>query len=157
MLQINIGFLSIFNMYFDAYSRKARSEQLTIMKERLEKGDDQPIMILGDFNLAPSLEDGMNGKSYSKFNGIADRGALINAITSLKLVDTTNKIALGKQEYSIEMKTGQSLIKFRCDLCLTSNLIYENEKFSVRYDHLVRDKITGFTDHSALIISFPEQ
>ena len=155
MQQIKVDYLSINNMYLDAYSRKTRSEQLLLMKEHLSKLDDQPMIILGDYNLAPNLEDGISGNSYSNFNGTEDRGAFFEAIRNLRLIDTTNKSELGKQEFSIEKKIGQTQTQFRCDLCLSSDYFYANNGFSIKYDHSVRDKLSGFSDHSALILNLP--
>lgn len=155
MQQIKADYLWINNLYLDAYSRKTRSEQLMLMQEHLSKLDDQPMLILGDFNLAPNFEDGISGNSFSNFNGTEDRGAFLDTLKNLKLIDTTNKSELGKQEYSIEKKIGQTQTQFRCDLCLSSDYFFSSNGFSIKYDHTVRDKILGFSDHSALILGLP--
>ncbi len=152
---IDFGNLIIFNVYLDAYSRKIRSEQLIMIKEMIISVRTKQLIILGDFNLAPNLVDGMNGLKYSNFNGKSDRASFNEVLTSANLVDTTSKEKTRKQEYTIERKNDQSTIRFRCDLCVTSESLFSSESFSVKYDHSIRNIKTGLSDHSAMIINVP--
>lgn len=152
---IDFGNLLVLNVYLDAYSRKTRSEQLIMIKKITDSVRQKQMIILGDFNLAPNLVDGMNGLNYSNFNGKSDRESFNKVLISANLVDTTSKEKTGKQEYSIERKNDQSTIRFRCDLCVTSESLFSSESFSVKYDHSIRNIMTGISDHSAMIINVP--
>jgi len=152
---ISLDYILINNLYLDAYKRTIRGEQLNIVSKQLASFGDQPQIIVGDFNIAPSPEDGLTANSPSNFNGPEDRMPLTNLNTELKLIDTTSKEILGQQEFTIIKKMGGSQSRFRCDLCLVSDYLYYGNMFQVKYDHSVRVSESGFTDHSAVIFDVP--
>jgi SAM-dependent methyltransferase len=154
LLCIKLDYLTVFNVYLDAKNSKKRVEQLVFLKEQIAQLGDKPVLLCGDFNIAPSVEDGLFGDDYSRFNTAKERKYFNYLISEGKLIDTTNRKNIGDQQYTIEKFTNSKKLKFRCDLCLISDYFYECRNILVRYDHTVRNK-QGFTDHSALIMNVP--
>jgi len=152
---LSAGYLLIHNVYLDAYQRSTRAQQLTAIKEGLCKFEDRPHVVVGDFNLAPGPEDGLSGGSPSNFNGPEDREPFKNLLRDQKMVDATSQQNLGKQEFTIVRSIAGLQTRFRCDLCLVSDYLFATKTAAVKYDHSVRDRSTGFTDHSALVLDLP--
>lgn len=150
-----LDYLVIHNVYLDAYQQITRGDQLAKIKEGLGKVGGRPQIIVGDFNLAPKPEDGLSGERPSKFNGPEDRNRLDDLIKNEGLVDTTCRDVTGGQEFSISRIIKKTQIRFRCDLCLVSDYLFATEAVSVKYDHSVRNPVSGFSDHSALILNLP--
>jgi hypothetical protein len=152
---IKVGYLYLHNVYLDAYRQQNRAEQLARAIVDLQKYGDQPQVVMGDFNLAPKLEDGLIDSSPSKFNGPIDREPFSNLLSSVKLVDATSAHLLGRQEFTIDRSRDQSHIRFRCDLCLISDYLFATDAVQVKYDHTVRSSAPTFSDHSAIVIDLP--
>lgn len=147
--KMEIGYISLYNVYLDAYKKVTRKEQLEYLDKALSDEKDKPLILLGDFNIAPNKEDGLYNNEYSNFNSDVDRGALKLLISNRKLID---KVPFGDKDFTIERKYLNKTVSFRCDLALLSKYISDNIK--IYYDHSVR-KEKKFTDHSALILDVP--
>lgn len=152
---IKIDYLTLINVYLDAYRVSNRAGQINVIIRHLQEREYQPFILFGDFNIAPEPLDGIHDGRISNFNNSIDRGSLRNFISEFSLVDTTSEKFLNSQEYSIRRKISNKEILFRCDLCLMSALLYSTASINVIYDHSVRDPKNGFTDHSAIIAKLP--
>ncbi|MGQ7871528.1 methyltransferase domain-containing protein [Bacillus sp. 1A] len=147
---IKINNLHYLNVYLNSYKTKERALQLEMIRSFLEDFNYNPLIISGDFNIAPRPCDGLYGENISRFNSHIDRTPLQLIIEKLNLIEVqnTNK----QQEFTYEKKVKDKWIKFRCDLALISKEISKNT--FLKYDHTVRTN-NKFTDHSALIINNP--
>lgn len=150
---INLGHVRVENIYLDAYSQARRADQLRFILRTLRHEHAESVMIVGDFNIAPAPHDGLSGDRPSDFNSDVDRAALNELLTGLGLKDMTDAALIGRQEYSIVRVRAGSIIKFRCDLALISDLIANDT--SVTYDHTSRLGDSPFSDHAAVIVDTP--
>lgn len=147
---IDFGSFRIYNVYLPAKSRAGRISTLSRLTRDVGRGERQPLIVLGDFNLAPTPEDGIYADTISKFTSRSERDAFANLVHSARLLDMTSRECLGHIEYSFQPRAGRSKLSFRCDLALVSQAAAPLT--SVRYDHQVREGPQAFTDHSALIV-----
>jgi hypothetical protein len=81
-----LGHLAIHSVHLDPYTAAKRIEQLQILAERLPTGD---IIVLGDFNLAPRLVDGIYGTLPSRFTSAGERRAFAEVLATRGLADAT--------------------------------------------------------------------
>jgi len=149
--RLDFGYASVYNVYLDAYLQTARAGQLHNLAKLLTEEDQRPLILLGDFNLAPSPRDGMAGKRESTFNSDIDRLPLAALMQRQQLVDALRSAA--EPEFTIERELRGTLVRFRCDLALVSDSWAANIR--CRYDHSVRSGEHSFTDHSAIIVDVP--
>lgn len=149
--RIEISYLVFYNVYMDAYKQGNRAEQLIQMLQQVKTEQDKPIILTGDFNLAPNESDGLYGGKPSSFNSKKDRDPFFQLLNEGNLIDvipnnkdipfTVHKTRLDKE------------ILFRCDLALVSD--YYEPHITLEYDHDVRTEPLKFTDHSALLFRLP--
>ncbi len=150
---IRLDFLDLHNVYLSAYESQERIIFLNILRGSVVAEQLKPVLITGDFNLAPTPIDGMVGKHLSNFTKEEERKAFNNLLEVGKIVDSTRTIDPPKVQYTIQRKTQGVESRFRCDLVLVSDYIVEEAL--ITYDHSVRETPNSFTDHSAILINFP--
>ncbi|MGH3755944.1 MAG: methyltransferase domain-containing protein, partial [Pseudonocardiaceae bacterium] len=117
----------------------------------VEAEDGRPVLVAGDFNLAPRPEDGRCDGLPSSFNSDVDRIPFIELLARTGLVDCTAEPA--PVQYSLWRMVGGKVSEFRCDLVLLADCLRPSVR--VAYDTSVRASQAGFTDHSALLIDLP--
>lgn len=144
---LRVNDLTLCSIYLDSKAPKARAAQLYDLLTMLAVVS-APLIISGDFNIAPTPEDGRYGGAASPFNNETDRAPLRHLIQELQLVDKRSDF--GRRDYTVVRSQLGKLVQFRCDLALVSRSIEAYVQLS--YDHLVRDPAVGFTDHSALVL-----
>lgn len=151
--RLDLGELIVYNVYLDAYRRQTRAEQLVKLTEELgtEANNGKAILVLGDFNLAPALEDGLYGGQPSTYNSDVERRPLRRMLQLGRLVDL-GQGDTGRQ-WTLERLIGGKLSQFRCDLALISDRLAKQTRLG--YDHGVRVGAERFTDHSALLVDVP--
>lgn len=142
--------LSVHNVYLSPYSSKDRREMLVALKTAIGGRQRRNAIVLGDFNLAPRLADGVFGEEPSKFTTAAERSALGQLLRSARLVDSTCPPPDREPEFTFERTQNGRPLRFRCDLALVSEGLCDSAEIS--YDHSVRFVGSGFTDHSAIVV-----
>lgn len=149
--KFDVGYVTFYNIYLDAYKKRNRKNQLEYISTVLQDtSSSNPLILLGDFNIAPRDIDGIFNNKVSSFNSIIDRGALKNLLEQNNLVD---KIPKSEEIiYTIERIYNGKPIRFRCDLALIHEDILNY--INIKYDHTTRKEF-NFTDHSALLIDVP--
>lgn len=150
-MRIQLGHVAIFNCYLDAYEQEARARQLKLLDSLVAKEEDRPVIMVGDFNLAPTEDDGLCDGKISNFNSNVDRGPLTALLARNKLIDRV--AASGDARFTIDRTLGGRRSQFRCDLALVSD--YFSPDVTIAYDHSVRHGERSFTDHSALVLDVP--
>ena len=75
--RLEIGYLAVYSVYLDAYERQKRAAQLDQIRQYAISEGDRPLLIMGDFNIAPEPEDGLVNSTESGFNSETDRSALL--------------------------------------------------------------------------------
>ena len=104
------------------------------------------MLIAGDFNLAPQLEDGWYGDDFSNFTIKAERICFHKLLTDFDLHDIGTEIEWAPTfERQIKGKSS----RFRCDLFLINSQLIADSRLS--YDHGFRTQ-AGKSDHSALLL-----
>lgn len=151
--RIDLGSLVVYNVYLPEHSKTARTKVLGDLRCDALKRTEQPIMLVGDFNLAPALEDGRYGDRVSTWTGKAERAALNRLLSEARLTDMTSRKCTGRLEFSIERMLNGVKSAFRCDLALLSESMASVS--AARYDHSVRVSPSSFTDHSSIIVDIP--
>lgn len=149
--RIELDYLVVYNVYLDAYRKESRAEQLGEMREHFVREGDRPMLVVGDFNLAPEERDGVVDGEHSTFNTEVDRGPLRRLTKDVRLLDLGCREK--EREWTIERNIGGRKITFRCDLALASD--YMAPEIALQVDHSVRLGEHGFTDHSALVLEAP--
>jgi len=145
--RIRFGGLTIFNVYLSHESTSTRAAQLRVVEAATAEDLGVPAVMAGDFNIAPTLQDGLNNGQPSSFNTKTDRGALQSLMAGARLADL---LPVTGREFTIEQTIGAYHTQFRSDLALVSDSIVKNA--ILRYDHSVRKGSGKFTDHSGLIL-----
>ncbi|GLY02154.1 hypothetical protein Acsp01_25330 [Actinoplanes sp. NBRC 101535] len=148
--RVELEWMVILNVHLSAYSAAERGRQLDRLRELLVAEKGRPVILCGDFNLAPRPCDGVAGGRPSSFNSTVDRGPFRRLLSDHQLADMTSK---GDPGYTVERTLRGASIRFRCDLVLAP--LYLAGGLTVRADHSVRDAASSFTDHSAMIIEAP--
>jgi methyltransferase family protein len=138
-----VGGLAIHSLHLDPYSAARRVEQLQVLAARLPTGDN---VVLGDFNLAPRLVDGIYGTSPSRFTSGGERRAFAELLAVRELADAT---ACDPPEFTLSRRIRRSEASFRCDLAL---LPASWPTASVMAAHETRTGSNAFTDHSGIIV-----
>lgn len=139
----------IVDCYLDSSNKRAiRAGQMATMRAWLEQHGSAPLLVAGDFNLAPAPEDGLWKGAPSAWNGAVDRGEL------QRLLDETSMVDLGApptpREWTFVRSNKHGVTEFRCDLALVSRVAAGST--ALRYDHGTRSGRGAFTDHSGLVI-----
>jgi len=149
--RIELGYLVIYNVYLDAYHQTTRASQLRQIRQGVIDEKDRPVLIVGDFNLAPNPIDGLFGAQESIFNSEVDREPFRQLLESGHLID----LGYSKEQplWTVERELQGSKVQFRCDLALASD--YMVHELKLHYDSSIRSGEEAFTDHSALLIDIP--
>jgi exonuclease III len=148
--KILVAGLTIHNLYLSPDSAKDRREMLRQIEEEIVAAGRGPAILLGDFNLAPHLEDGIFGAGPSTFTSAGERKALASLLASGGLFDATCPTNGQPVVFTFERLSKGKPCNFRCDLALISESI--RSCVTVTYDHSVRKSPGAFTDHSAVIV-----
>ena len=138
-----VGGLAIHSVHLDPSRAARRVQQLQILAARLPTGDN---VVLGDFNLAPRLVDGIYGTSPSRFTSAGERRAFAELLATRELADT---MACDPPEFTFSRQIRGSESSFRCDLAL---LPASWPTTSVVAAHETRTGSQAFTDHSGTIL-----
>ncbi len=138
-----VGTLAIHSVHLDPYSAARRIEQLQVLAVRLPTCDN---IVVGDFNLAPRLVDGIYRTSPSRFTSAAERRAFAELLAARELADAT---ACDPPEFTLSRRIRGSESSFRCDLAL---LPAAWTTTSVMAAHETRTGSDAFTDHSGIIV-----
>ena len=138
--------LVVINTYFPAGKTKDRIEHMKNLSKIIQDLEFNSMLIAGDFNLAPRLEDGWYGDDYSNFTKKTERICFQNLLTDFDLHDLGSKIVWAPTfERQIKGKSS----RFRCDLFLVNSQLITDSRLS--YDHSFRTQ-EGKSDHSALLL-----
>jgi exonuclease III len=137
--------------YLSSERSSKRVSQLQALRSRLLKCK-KPIVLVGDFNLAPSSCDGLYGEATSPWTKKSERIALAEMTRDLDLVDLTSPDQLGQQQFTFERINKGKWTRFRCDLAFARR----GTGATARYDHSVRLGSQAFTDHSACVVEYHE-
>jgi len=147
--EVRLSGLGIHNVYLSAHSSKDRCDLLLELADTVGRSGEE-CLVLGDFNLAPRLDDGLFGDKPSAFTKATERRALATLITAKRLVDSTCPAPGSAPEFTLERTVNGQSSRFRCDLALLSACL--RDSVSVAYDHSVRTAAGSFTDHSAIVV-----
>jgi hypothetical protein len=139
-----LGDRAFHSVHLDPYSAAKRIEQLQTLAERLPTGNN---VVVGDFNLAPRLVDGIYGTSPSRFTSVGERRAFAEVLTAHGLADATSA---DPPEFTLSRRTRGSESSFRCDLALVPALWTSTK--NVVAAHETRAGSDAFTDHSGIIV-----
>jgi endonuclease/exonuclease/phosphatase family metal-dependent hydrolase len=136
----------IINTYFPAGKTNERIDHMQNLSMIIKDLDLNPVLIAGDFNLAPRLEDGWYGDDYSNFTKKSERISFQNLLTNHDLNDVGSEIEWAPTfERQIKGKSS----RFRCDIFLVKSELMGSSRLS--YDHKFRTQ-DAMSDHSALIL-----
>lgn len=149
--RLELGWLTVVQVHLDAYTSAARASQLVELASMAAGEKGRPLLICGDFNLAPRPEDGVYGDEVSGFTHETERKALEQLLDTAGLVDTT--AGEGDPTFTFERMFSGRLSRFRCDLALLSDHLTPGT--TVTADGTVRAGEQAFTDHSALLLDVP--
>ncbi|MGH8901040.1 MAG: hypothetical protein ACRDYA_05005 [Egibacteraceae bacterium] len=149
--RVELSWLVVLNVYLDAYARAARAAELVRLRRLLEAEAERPVLVIGDFNLAPRPEDGRYDGLPSSFNSDVDRTPFVELLATAGLIDCAAEPA--PAQYSLSRMVRGKVSEFRCDLALLSDYLCPSVR--VAYDHSVRAGDARFTDHSAVLIDLP--
>jgi hypothetical protein len=148
--RVELEWLTVFQVHLDAYAASSRAAQLATLTEMAAAEAGRPLLICGDFNLAPRLEDGLFGDRPSTFTTEVERGRLRRLMRAAALLDTTaSEVPL----FTFERPSSGHLSRFRCDLALLRDHLAPAVTVATRTE--VRSGPESFTDHSALLIDLP--
>lgn len=151
ILRIDLGYIRLWGVYLDAYNQSIRASQIQRIHDLVIADRDRPVIICGDFNMAPTSKDGLYDGRTSNFNSKIEREPFSNLCEIAKLKDLG--ISDKGENWTVQRKIHGKPVSFRCDLVLASQYIADEISFS--YDHSVRSGNSAFTDHSALVIDVP--
>ncbi|KMO96015.1 methyltransferase domain-containing protein [Streptomyces roseus] len=149
--RVEVGWLTVLQVHLDAYTSAARTTQLGELATLTAAEGGRPLLICGDFNLAPRPQDGLYDGEVSGFTADTERKALQHLLQTAWLVDTTSKDT--EAEFTFERLFTGKLSRFRCDLALLSDHLAAGVPVVAR--HEVRTGPEAFTDHSAILLDLP--
>nr|AIF20703.1 hypothetical protein [uncultured marine group II/III euryarchaeote KM3_92_B07] len=129
-------------------SGKLRREHLQELKALIDSLGETPVLISGDFNMAPRLEDGWHGRNHSPYTSKGERVAFDELLEDHGLADLGATV---RWESTFERMNKGKLTSFRCDLALVNATSINS--WSIAYDHDFRKK-KEMSDHSALILDY---
>ena len=140
-------------VHLDPYTGARRCAQLDELRAN-GGGNGKPVLILGDFNIAPRAQDGRFGNKHSTATGTEERRAFGDLLEALDLVDAT-RVEGVEPEFTFERKYEGQWFRGRCDLALLPAELGRDQSCA-RYDHEVRTGPSAFTDHSAIVVDLPD-
>ena len=141
-------------VHLDPYESARRRDQLDQLRQKAGNGDN-PVVVLGDFNLAPRAEDGRYGDGPSTSTSTEERRAFAELIAAFGLRDATAENG-AEPEFTFERMHEGQWSRGRCDLALLPADL-DPDWTEAAYDHEVRLGPDAFTDHSAVVAELPEQ
>ncbi|MEV7275577.1 endonuclease/exonuclease/phosphatase family protein [Streptomyces sp. NPDC093111] len=148
--RVELEWLAVLQVHLDAYAGASRAAQLAGLAAMATAEQGRPLLVCGDFNLAPRPEDGLFGEETSTLTTEAERRALQQLTQAANLDDTTaGKVPV----FTFERVFNGRPSRFRCDLALLSGHLTGTTTVTV--DSSVRSGPAAFTDHSALLIDLP--
>ncbi|MFF3087619.1 methyltransferase domain-containing protein [Streptomyces nojiriensis] len=150
--RVELGWLTVVQVHLDSYTSAARAAQLGELAALAAAEGGRPLLICGDFNLAPRPQDGLYDGEVSGFTADTERQALQYLLRSARLVDTTGTDGQ-EAEFTFERLFTCKLSRFRCDLALLSDHLAAGVPVAAR--HEVRTGPQAFTDHSAILLNLP--
>jgi exonuclease III len=151
-LTIDVGYLTVHNLYLSARSAAARTAILDDLARAIGRDVRETHLLVGDFNLAPRPVDGLVDGRASRFTTLHERRAFSRLLHRANLVDLGAKA--DSPVYTRDTHIAGRRIQFRCDLGLLSRSCVDGVQLT--YDHTVRSSSTAaFTDHSALLVDLP--
>lgn len=148
--RIELEWLVVLQVHLDAHSGASRRAQLAELASMAAAEDGRPLLVCGDFNLAPRPEDGLFGEEASTFTTDMERRVLRQLTQAAGLVDTT---AETPPAFTFERVRSGRRSRFRCDIALLSDHLAATA--TITPDATVRTGPKAFTDHSALLIDLP--
>ncbi|QHC30713.1 methyltransferase domain-containing protein [Streptomyces sp. HF10] len=148
--RIELEWLVVLQVHLDSYTGASRTAQLAGLASMTAAEAGRPLLVCGDFNLAPRPEDGLFGGEVSDFTTKGERRMLRQLMQGADLVDTTAETA---PAFTFERVHLGKPSRFRCDLALLSDHLTATT--TVTPDLTVRTGPQAFTDHSALLIDVP--
>ncbi|MFF4557710.1 methyltransferase domain-containing protein [Streptomyces sp. NPDC001422] len=148
--RIELEWLVVLQVHLDAHGAASRASQLAELTTLATAESGRPLLVCGDFNLAPRPADGLFGEQTSAFTTEAERTLLYRLMQVTNLVDTT---AHENPAFTFERIVNGKPSRFRCDLALLSDHLTANTAITV--DASTRSGPAIFTDHSALLIDLP--
>ncbi|MEU9706782.1 methyltransferase domain-containing protein [Streptomyces sp. NPDC047981] len=148
--RVELEWLVVLQVHLDAYAGASRAAQLAELAVMASIEQGRPLLVCGDFNLAPRPTDGLFGEETSTFTTEAERQALHQLTRAAGLIDTTAGEA---PVFTFERIFNGKPSRFRCDLALLSDHL--SPTATVIADASVRSGPAAFTDHSALLIDLP--
>lgn len=151
--RVELGWLTVLQVHLDAYTSGARTAQLGELAAMASAEGGRPLLICGDFNLAPRPQDGLYDGEVSGFTADTERKALQHLLQSAWLVDTTRPDGEDEAKFTFERHFTGKLSRFRCDLALLSDHLAAGVSVTTRDE--VRTGPGAFTDHSALLLDLP--
>ncbi|MGW1641477.1 methyltransferase domain-containing protein [Streptomyces lavendulae] len=151
--RVELGWLTVVQVHLDAYTSAVRTAQLGELATLAAAEGGRPLLICGDFNLAPRPEDGLYDGEVSSFTTGTERKALRHLLQSVGLVDTTSADGREGVGFTFERLFTGKLSRFRCDLALLSDHLAHGVAVITRHD--VRTGPEAFTDHSAVLLDLP--
>lgn len=147
------GSYEVHAVHLDPYRGIRRREQLDEL--RCDAGaSGKPIVVLGDFNLAPRPADQRFGAGAGTSTGADERRALSTVMDALGLADGTAMNG-AEPEFTFERVYDGKLSRSRSDLALVPKGL-DSDWLRVTYDHDVRLGPGAFTDHSAILVDLPD-
>ncbi|HIF08579.1 MAG TPA: endonuclease/exonuclease/phosphatase family protein [Sneathiellales bacterium] len=140
-------------VHLDPYKGTTRRNQLKDLQEG-GGNNGKPMVVVGDFNLAPRPQDGRFGNAHSTATGADERRAFDDFLGTFQLVDAT-RVEGVEPEFTFERKYEGQWFRGRCDLALLPSALEPDQARAV-YDHEVRTGPGAFTDHSAIVVDLPD-
>lgn len=148
--RIELEWLVVLHVHLDSRSGASRAHQLAALTRMATAEDGRPLLVCGDFNLAPRPEDGRYGDEPSTFTTNLERGALTDLTRAVGLVDV---MSTSPPVFTVERVIAGKLSRFRCDLVLLSDHL--KPATTVSTDATVRSGPGSFTDHAAVLADLP--
>jgi exonuclease III len=148
--RLSVNGFDIHNIYLSPTSSAARCARLREIRSCLTPIRGKSVLLVGDFNLAPAPCDGWFGCRESHFTRPSERECFRQLLDE-GLVDALS--ATAGREFTFQRTIRGQLSSFRCDLALISVGLAAQSQ----HDHSARSGPLAFTDHSAVIVDFPER
>ena len=146
------GAYEVHAVHLDPYEGARRREQLDQL--RCEAGvSGKPVVVLGDFNLAPRPQDSRYEEGAGASTGADERRAFEALQSTFGLVDVT-AVNGTDPEFTFERLIDGKMSRSRSDLALLPRDL-DPDWARVVYDHNVRRGVGAFTDHSAILVDLP--
>lgn len=156
-LTLSLGSIRFHNVYFPAASTdtQRRAEFLDALAKCIVGDRDFSHVVVGDFNMAPTPTDGIYDDKQSTWTGERERGSFARLVSVAGLVDSTWSLD-SPDRFTLERLVNGKPSRFRCDLALVDQRLFQRGAARVVVDHSVRRGTTPFTDHSALKVDLED-